>query len=381
MKIILTPDSLKGSLSARDACRAMEKGCRRVFPHSTIIHLPGGDGGEGTLEALQFAWGENARRISCPVSGLQGERIAAPLLLQGKKAAIESATCAGLPPPGAEKNILTADSQGVGQLILSALDLGAQEILITLGGTGCSDGGLHLLRALGMQALDQNGAPVPRGIEGLEQLHSVNFSTLDERLADVKLTVLTDVSNPLLGRTGATYVYAPQKGADEALLPRLEKAMTRYADILEQALGRSIRHLPGAGAAGGMGAALLGVLGAVRKSGADAVLDEMQFELQCRDANLVLTSEGLMDGQSVAFGKYPARAALRALAMQVPVIALVGGRTKDADAFLQLGQTALFAITDKPMTLENAVAQAEELMAQASENALRCVQMGMQMKG
>lgn len=209
----------------------------------------------------------------------------------------------------------------------------------------------------------------------------MDFSTLDERLADVKLTVLTDVSNPLLGRTGATYVYAPQKGADEALLPRLEKAMTRYADILEQALGRSIRHLPGAGAAGGMGAALLGVLGAVRKSGADAVLDEMQFELQCRDANLVLTSEGRMDGQSVAFGKYPARAALRALAMQVPVIALVGGRTKDADAFLQLGQTALFAITDKPMTLENAVAQAEELMAQASENALRCVQMGMQMKG
>lgn len=167
MKIILTPDSLKGSLSARDACRAMEKGCRRVFPHSTIIHLPGGDGGEGTLEALQFAWGENARRISCPVSGLQGERIAAPLLLQGKKAAIESATCAGLPPPGAEKNILTADSQGVGQLILSALDLGAQEILITLAAPAAATAVCIFSGRWACRRWTKTARPFPAALKGL----------------------------------------------------------------------------------------------------------------------------------------------------------------------------------------------------------------------
>lgn len=377
MKIICVPDSLKGSLSAKAVCTAMAAGCEKVFPGCNLILLPGGDGGEGTLEALQSAWGEQARTAFVPVSGLQGQPIQAPLLLCKHQAAVESATAAGLPLPGEEKRILTADSYGVGQLILHALDAGATDITITLGGTGCNDGGLHMLSALGMKALDEKGTPVPRGVEGLEKLHSVDLTTLDKRLARTQLTVLTDVNNPLLGDTGATAVYAPQKGGTPQLLPRLEQAMSHYADVMEHALGRSIRHLPGAGAAGGMGAALLGVLNAQRKSGADAVLDEMHFEQHCRQADLVLTAEGRMDAQSVAFGKFPARAAARACACGVPAIALVGGRTRDANAFLQLGNTALFSITDGPMTLDKAVERAGELMTQATENALRCYKMGM----
>lgn len=376
MKFILTPDSLKGSLSARDVCACMQRACEQVFPGCECVLLPGGDGGEGTLDALKAAWGRDAAIISVPVHGLQGHLICAPILVQGKKAAIESARAAGLPPIGEEKHILTADSFGVGEMILHALDRGAEEIFITLGGTGCNDGGLHMLKALGMKALDETGNPVPRGIQGLETLRTVDLSTLDERLFKVRLTVLSDVTNPLLGEKGATAVYAPQKGASPHLLPRLEKAMTRYADLMEKACGHSIRALPGAGAAGGMGAALLGVLGAKATGGADQVLSEMHYEEHLQDAALVLTAEGRMDMQSVTFGKFPARAADRACKMGVPVMAFVGGRTRDADAFHALGDTALFAIPDSPMALDDCVLRAEELMEQAVRNALLAYKMG-----
>ncbi|MBR6525815.1 MAG: glycerate kinase [Clostridia bacterium] len=377
MKFLITPDSLKGSISAADAALCMEKACKRVFPGCETLLLPGGDGGEGTLDALKAAWGESAYFESMPVKGLQGNDILAPILLCGQKAAVESARAAGLPLPHEEKHILTADSFGVGQMILHAMGKGAQEIFVTLGGTGSDDGGLHMLIALGMKAFDAEGNPVPRGIEGLEKLQTVDLSSLDKRLQTVKLTVLSDVNNPLLGEKGATYVYAPQKGASKEMLPRLESAMTRYADIMERALGQDIRRLPGAGAAGGMGAALLGVLGAQRKSGADAVLDEMHYEKHLADTDLVFTAEGRMDAQSVQFGKFPARAADRACKMNVPVIALVGGRTRDADAFHTLGNTALFSICDGPITLENAVKHSEVLMEQAAYNALLVYRMGL----
>ena len=377
MKFLITPDSLKGSLCAADAALCIAKACRRVFPDCETLLLPGGDGGEGTLDALKAAWGESARFDFVPVKGLQGNEITAPILLCGKKAAVESARAAGLPLPHEEKHILTADSYGVGQMILHAMDRGAKEIFVTLGGTGSDDGGLHMLTALGMKAVDREGNPVPRGIEGMEKLHTVDFSAMDQRLKAVSLTVLSDVNNPLLGKTGATYIYAPQKGASPEMLPRLESAMTHYADVLEAALGRDIRTLPGSGAAGGMGAALLGVLNAQRKSGADAVLDEMHYEKHLADTDLVFTAEGRMDAQSVQFGKFPARAADRACKMNVPVIALVGGRTEDADAFHTLGNTALFSICDGPITLENAVARSAKLMEQAACNALTVYKMGL----
>lgn len=377
MKFILTPDSLKGSLTATEVCQSMQRACETVFPGCECVLLPGGDGGEGTLDALKSAWGDGSRFVQIPVRGLQGQMTDAPILLHGSKAAIESARAAGLPPITDEKRILTADSFGVGQMILHALDMGAKDIIITLGGTGSNDGGLHMLIALGMTALDIYGNTVPRGVEGLEKLRAVDLSTLDERLKNVRLTVLSDVSNPLLGQSGATAIYAPQKGGTPDLLPRMEKAMTHYADVMEQAVGHDIRSLPGAGAAGGMGAALLGVLGAQRKSGADAVLDEMGYERHLADTDLVFTAEGRMDMQSVTFGKFPARAADRACRMGVPVIALVGGRTKDADAFHTLGNTALFSIADGPLTLENCVSRAAELMEQAARNALLCYRMGL----
>ena len=377
MKFILTPDSLKGSLSAWDVCQSMQRACRAVFPGCECVLLPGGDGGEGTLDALHIAWGDSSAFVPVPVRGLQGDMIHAPILLCGRRAAVESAQAAGLPPITETKNILTADSYGVGQMILHALDMGARELIITLGGTGSNDGGLHMLIALGMTALDADGHPVPRGIEGLEKLCRVDLSTLDARLADCRITVLSDVNNPLLGPTGATQVYAPQKGGTEALLPRLEKAMTHYADVMEAAVGCDIRSLPGAGAAGGMGAALLGVLHAARQSGADAVLTQMEYERHLTNADLVFTAEGRMDMQSVTFGKFPARAADRACKMGVPVIALVGGRTRDADAFHTLGETALFSIADGPMPLEDCVRRADELVEQAARNALICYRMGL----
>lgn len=380
MKFILTPDSLKGSLTAMEVCQSMQRACETVFPGCECILLPGGDGGEGTLDALKSAWGENSRFVQVPVCGLQGQPISAPILFHNRKAAIESARAAGLPPITEEKRILTADSYGVGQMILHALNMGADDIIITLGGTGSNDGGLHMLIALGMTALDMDGNIVPRGVEGLEKLHSVDLSTLDARLKNIRLTVLSDVSNPLLGPSGATAIYAPQKGGTPELLPRMENAMTHYADVMEQAVGCDIRTLPGAGAAGGMGAALLGVLNATRKSGADAVLDEMDYERHLASADLVFTAEGRMDMQSVTFGKFPARAADRACKMDVPVIALVGGRTGDADAFHTLGNTALFSIADGPITLEDCVSRAAELMEQSARNALFCYKMGLKGK-
>ena len=379
MKFVISPDSMKGSLPAGESSRLMAEVCRRLFPGCETVLLPGGDGGEGTLDALRTAWGDQARETKCTVRGLMGQPVQAVMLRRGDKAVVESAQAAGLPPPGAEKDIGRADSAGVGDMIRCALDDGAREILVALGGTGCSDGGLGCLRALGASFTDEAGRPVSPGARGMAQVARADFSGLDRRLEEVTLGAVTDVDNPLLGPRGAAYVYGPQKGAKD--VAALEAATARFAAVCEAALGRDISNIPGAGAAGGLGAALMGVLGGKRMPGAETVLNEMEFDRRTADADLVLTAEGRMDGQSVRFGKYPAQVAKRACALGVPAVAFVGGRTADADAFWTLGETAVVPIADGPSTLAECMSRAGELLTRAVENTLRVWRMGRGEKG
>jgi len=269
--------------------------------------------------------------------------------------------------------------RGTGELLLSALDAGARDILLGIGGSATNDGGMGFLSALGARFIDADGQVVPDGGQGLSRVFRADLSGLDRRLGETGLRVICDVSNPLLGREGATHVYGPQKGVTPALLEKLEQGMEHYARVMQEALGRDIASVPGAGAAGGMGAALHGVLGARLLRGVDAVLEAAGFDALLEGADLCITAEGRMDGQSIAFGKVPVGVAVRCREKGVPVVAIVGGMTEDAMAFLRHGDASIMTTINAAMRVEDAMQNAESLMEGAAERMLRLIDIGRKM--
>lgn len=380
MKIVLAPDSFKGSLSALEIVTILARTVARVFPGAQAVPVPVADGGEGTVDALVLATGGTYREAV--VSGPLGERVTARygLLPGGRTAVLEMAQASGLPlmPPGG-LDPLRASSRGTGELLLSALDAGARDILLGIGGSATNDGGMGFLSALGARFTDADGQVVPDGGQGLSRVFHVDLSGLDRRLGETGLRVICDVSNPLLGGEGATHVYGPQKGVTPALLERLEQGMEHYARVMEGALGRDIASAPGAGAAGGMGAALHGVLGARLLRGVDAVLEAASFDALLENADLCITAEGRMDGQSIAFGKVPVGVAARCREKGVPVVAIVGGMTEDAMAFLRHGDASIMTTINAAMRVEDAMQNAESLMEGAAERMLRLIDIGRKM--
>ena len=380
MKLIFAPDSMKGSLSAMESCDILERVTARIFPEAETISVPVADGGEGTVDALLRAMGGERRKVS--VTGPMFEREEAEWgLLSDGTAVMEMAQASGLPyVPMDQKDPRKATSLGTGEMIAAALKEGVRKILIGIGGSATNDGGIGMLAALGAVFTDAEGKPVPPTGAGMAQVAQADFSGLMPELQETVITVICDVTNPLLGENGATWIYGPQKGAVPEIRDELEAVMSHFAGIIEKTLGRDISSFPGAGAAGGLGAALGGVLGATLKTGIDAVLDAVDFEKKLEGVSLAITGEGRMDGQSVRFGKVPVGVAKRCAAKGIPTAAIVGGIGDGAEGFFDLCEGTIMTTVSGPMSLEKAMADAPALYEYAAERLLRAIRIGMKMK-
>lgn len=381
MRIVAAPDSYKGSLSALEIVDLLAKAAAEVFEDVETIGLPVADGGEGTVDSLLYTMG--GEKYSARVTGPLGDPVTAHvgILKGGRTAVMEMAQASGLSLLSHDRlDPLRATSRGMGELLLAALDSGVKEILIGIGGSATNDGGVGFLRALGARFRDADGKETPEGGGFLHLIRKADFSGLDPRLKRVGIRVICDVSNPLLGETGATYIYGPQKGVSAGLCLILDEGMGNFAQVVEDALGISFRDAAGAGAAGGMGFALGGVLGAALMRGVDAVLDIADFEKLVRGADLVVTAEGRMDRQSIEFGKVPVGVAARCHQYKIPVVAIVGGMTKDAMAFCGENASLMTTVNDI-MSLEEALKMAAELFYDAAVRMFRMIRIGGSIRG
>lgn len=354
MKILLAPDSFKESMTAVEAAEAMERGVRRIYPNAECVKLPFADGGEGTAECLVMMTGGEMKTAA--VTGPLGETVHACYgIINGDTAVIETAECCGLPitPPDRRDPRITT-SYGVGELIFHVMEQGIHKLIVGLGGSATNDGGAGMLAALGAVFTDAKGRSfVPAG-GSLGEIAGISFGGLDSRLKELQITIASDVTNPLTGRNGASYVYARQKGADDAMIPVLEDGMRHYAALLEQHFGKTIAEIPGAGAAGGLGAAFFACLGAHMESGVELLLRLSGMAEKLAGADYVFTGEGSVDAQS-AMGKTPCGIARLASTKGVPTI-IFAGRVRDGlEPLYQIGVNGAIAITPPGQPLEEAL--------------------------
>lgn len=371
MKILICPDSFKDALPAAAAARAIACGTRRLGDEVTPIECPLADGGEGSLEALLAATGAERRTATVQDALGRPARAHWGWLAERRTAFVELAEASGIQAlVPAERTALHSTTHGVGELISAALDAGAERLLLTLGGSATNDGGAGMLVALGARLRDTDGVDLPPGGVALARLDELDLAGLDPRLADLHVEAAVDVDNPLLGVRGASAVFGPQKGASPDDVARLDAALARFADVTAVALGEEHRDLPGAGAAGGMGFAARAFLDARLRPGIELVMAQARFETLLAEADLVITGEGQLDGQSLA-GKTPIGVARAARARGVPVVALAGHLAPGWQAALDEGVTAAFALADGPMGLEEALERCAELLADRAESAVR----------
>ncbi|WP_110685912.1 glycerate kinase [Salinicola aestuarinus] len=366
MKIVIAPDSYKDALSARDAAAAIAEGLARGAPEAELIQCPMGDGGEGTLEALIAATGAE-RREARVQDALGRERQAAwGWLADSRSAFVELAEASGLQALTTdERTALHSTTFGVGQLILAALDAGAESLLLTLGGSATNDAGAGMLSALGARLRDAEGHELPPGGAALAQLERLDLSGLDPRLATLDVQAAVDVDNPLLGAQGASAIFGPQKGATPTDVEQLDRALGYFADRVAEACGEESRDLPGAGAAGGMGFAAKVLLGATLRPGIELVMEHAGFDGYLDGADWVITGEGQLDGQSLS-GKTPIGVARRAAQHGVPTVVLAGRLGDGWQAAFEHDVTAAFALADGPMTLASALDRCADLLRDRS---------------
>ena len=395
-RVLLAIDSFKGSASSTQAEEAVAEGVHRVWPDAGLNALPLADGGEGTLDAVAACGGE---LVTCEVAGPLGDRVSARMLVDGEResAVIEMAEAAGIGySPCTESAALAASTYGVGELMLRAVRAGAKTIYIGLGGSATNDGGAGMLQALGAHLVDGRGCNIAPGLAGLERVANIDLAPALRALNGTRVVVLSDVENPLVGRRGALAVFGGQKGLptdDVEALGRYDSWMVGYGRLLDAAITGvraqgllrvpegvrtfgSVLGVPGAGAAGGLGAALL-ALGAELRSGVETVLDLSGFDERVRDADLVITGEGNMDEQSAA-GKAPVGVARRAKRYGKPVVAVVGGRADSLDAVYGQGIDLVLPACRRPMSLEDALGMQEAVanLACAGEGAARAYDLG-----
>lgn len=370
--VVLIPDSFKGTLSSRQVCRVMEQAILRRAPGVRVLSLPVADGGEGTVEAFLTALG--GQRVEAAAAGPLGlAHTGFYGLLPGETAVVEMAACAGLPLAGPDNDPEKTTTFGVGQLFLDALDKGARHFLVGLGGSATNDGGCGCAAACGARFYTAGGeAFVPTG-GTLKDLARMDLSGMDRRLRDCTFTVLCDIDNPLCGENGAAAVFAPQKGADGAMVQRLDRGLGHLAELWRRDLGLDLRELPGGGAAGGMGAGMAAFFGGVLRPGIDLLLDAVGFDRLAKDADLIFTGEGCLDGQTLR-GKAVSGVARRAKTLGVPVVAVVGGSRGCLDDLYDLGLTAVFSINRLPQTLQDSAPHTAQNLAFTMENILRLLE-------
>ena len=376
MKVVIAPDSFKESLSAAQAAEALRRGVLAAVPDAECTLIPLADGGEGTVAALTGAL--HGELVTADVTGPLGAPVRASYgwVAAERLAVIEAAAAVGLDlVPRAERDVWHATSRGVGELLLDALDRGAARVVVGLGGTATNDGGAGLLQALGLRLLDEAGADIAPGPAGLEHLASADPAGLDPRLQALDVLIASDVTNPLLGPSGASAVFGPQKGATARQVTLLDAALARLAPVLDALAGRGVRDMPGAGAAGGLGAALLACTDAVSRPGIEVVMEAARLPRALDGADLVLTGEGSVDAQSLQ-GKTPFGVARAAAAAGVPVIVFAGRVGPGAEALHEHGVTAIVPITRAAMSLEEALAAGAANLQAAATTAFRLIGLG-----
>lgn len=374
---VLAPDSFKESMTAQQACQAMQRGLQRVFPEAEYIHVPMADGGEGTVDALVAA--AQGERLSCTVSGpLLAQKVETyfGLIDQGKTAVIEMAKANGihLLEPSLRNPLLTT-TFGTGEMIKLALDQGVSKIIIGLGGSVTNDAGMGMAQALGVQFLDAQGQSVAQGGGQLHHIVQMDLSGLDVRLAQIEIVIASDVNNPLCGENGASQVFGPQKGASPAMVQQLDQNLAYFANLVQsQRQQLDYAHVAGAGAAGGLGFGLMAFAGAKIRSGVEIIIEETRLAEKIELADYVLTGEGGIDFQT-KFGKTPYGVAQVAKRLNKPVIACAGAIGKGIEELYTEGFTAIFGIVDGACDLQTALSHGEQNLARTCENIARLLAM------
>lgn len=375
-KIVIAPDSYKESLSALEVAQAVAAGFRQIFPDAEYVLVPVADGGEGTVDAMVAATG--GRRQAVAVSGPLGERVEAfyGLTGDGATAVIEMAAASGLAlVPPAQRNPLRTSSRGTGELIRAALDAGARRFILGIGGSATNDGGAGMVQALGARLLDAEGRALDGSGGELARLERIDVSALDPRLAECRIEVACDVDNPLTGPRGASAVFGPQKGATPEMVQVLDANLAHLARIVERDLGVAVDQVPGAGAAGGMGAAMLAFFGATLKPGIEIVTAAVDLDAHVRDADLVITGEGRIDFQTV-HGKTPIGVARVAKRHGKAVIGIAGSLGANVGVVHEHGIDAVFSVLSRPCTLDEALGDAAANVELTARNVAAVLRMG-----
>ncbi|MCR2847692.1 glycerate kinase [Heyndrickxia coagulans] len=368
---LLAPDSFKESMTAKEVCAAMEAGIKKAIPDAVCIQVPMADGGEGTVQSLVDATGGTIYQQT--VTGPLGHPVTAcyGILGDGETAVIEMASASGIHLVTKEtKNPLVTTTYGTGELIKACLDKKVKQILIGIGGSATNDGGAGMAQALGAKFLDERGGMLPFGGGALGDLAEIDLAGLDPRLKEVQIFVASDVTNPLCGENGASHVFGPQKGATKEMVALLDTNLSHYAAIIKEQLGKDVAEVPGAGAAGGLGAGLMVFTDAVLKSGIELVVEYTGLEQKVKDADIVLTGEGSIDFQT-QFGKAPYGVARAAKKHGKPVIAVAGYVGEQIDVLYEKGIDAIFGILPRPMALEDALQTGATNIERTCENIAR----------
>ena len=371
-KVILIPDSFKGTISSREVCDIMEREILKLKPDTQTVKIPVADGGEGSVDCFLEAVGGEKKYLK--VRGVFGEETECcyGVLADGQTAVVEMAQCAGLPQAEGRLNPEKATTYGVGQLILAAAQSGVKRVIVGLGGSATNDAGCGAAAAVGVKFLGKDGeAFVPAG-GTLKEIEGVDLSGIDESLKKVEIVAMCDIDNPMYGKSGAAYVFAPQKGADEAMVQRLDDGLWHLCKILQRDLGVDYSKLPGGGAAGAMGTGMAAFFSAKLQMGIDTVLEAVNFSQHLKDADMVFTGEGKIDAQSIR-GKVVVGVARKAKLAGVPVTAVVGDICEGAQEAYSQGVTAIFSTNTQAQDFSIARLHAKESLAVTMGNIVRLI--------
>lgn len=352
-KIVIAPDSFKGTMTSAEICDLIGQTIQESFPGTEIVKIPVADGGEGMVEAYLANTG--GRIIRKTVTGPKFQPVESfyGLLKDKKTAVIEMAAASGLPLAGDHKDPMHSTTFGIGELILDAMDRGCKKILLGIGGSATMDGGIGAAGALGMKFLGRDGNSVPLTAEGLGLIHNIDTSTMDKRLFKLEILIASDVQNYLCGPVGAAYVFGRQKGATDLEIEKIDHYLYQFCELIRKQSGRNLHELPGMGAAGGIALPFLAFLNARILSGIDIILDIANFDKKIDNADMVITGEGKLDGQSLG-GKVPLGVAKRAKKQGIPVVAIVGDVGCDYDKVYEYGISAIFSTNKAAVPFENA---------------------------
>lgn len=373
--IVLAPDSFKESMTAKEACVAMERGIKKVNSNIQCIHVPMADGGEGTMQSLVDATGGEV--YSLEVVGPLGNKVKAEygILGNGEIGVLEMASASGIHLVSLEeRNPLITTTYGTGELIKACLDRGVKKLLIGIGGSATNDGGVGVIQALGGRLLDKEGNELGFGGGELEKLDRIDLTNFDRRLKDVVIEVACDVSNPLCGENGASYIFGPQKGASVEMIKILDNNLKHYAKVIKEQFGKDVLEITGAGAAGGLGAGLMVFLNGNLKKGIEIVIEYSGLEKKVKNCDMVWTGEGSIDFQT-QYGKTPLGVATVAKKYNKPVVALAGRVGDDIDILYEKGIDSIFGIMRGVTTIDEALKNGKENIERTSENIARLMEM------